>query len=183
MFFAGCSATHTYDRTFDVPVERSDLVFKAALDELRERRFVPERIDSLAGIITTQAKPTGGLASLWDSEQSTFSQEVEDTFHYQSRTVRIIFAPVSPPGDLTPASRELFVSTAPVRCDVEAFISRRQAPLLQPQPRVLGLSSQAIDPVQSQRGMTGAYDVALARDDELAASIAASIARRVNQLP
>jgi hypothetical protein len=175
-----CSSPPT-SRTLEVSPSQSADAFSAALTELRERRFVPERIDAQAGVITTQPKRTGGLVSPWDSEQSSLADEFEDTFHYHTRTVRITIAPVAPPADLANESRDLFLAKAPIRIEVEAFVARRQTPHMQPQPRVLGLTTQAIDPTLSPRGMTGAYDVSLSRDDDLAASIAQGITRRLAQ--
>lgn len=181
LLLSACSSPPT-SRTLEVPPSQSAAAFSAALTELRERRFVPERIDAQAGVITTQPKRTGGLVSPWDTEQSSLADEFEDTFHYHTRTVRITIAPVAPPADLANESRDLFIAKAPVRVEVEAFLSRRQTPHMQPQPRVLGLTTQAIDPALSPRGMTGAYDVSLSRDDDLAASIARGITRRLSQL-
>jgi hypothetical protein len=175
-----CSSPPT-SRSFEVPPSQSAQAFSAALTELRERRFVPERIDAQVGIITTQPKRTGGLVSPWDTEQSSLADEFEDTFHYQTRTIRVTLASVPPPADLSPESRELFIAKAPLRVEVDASIARRQTPHMQPQPRVLGLSTQAIDPALSPRGMTGAYDHALARHDELAARIARAIQRRLRR--
>lgn len=180
LLLPACSS-HAPTRSLEVAQSQSDAVFTAALTELRERRFVPERIDAQAGVITTQPKRTGGLVSPWDGEQASLADEFEDTFHYHTRTVRITIAPVAPPADLTSESRDLFAAKAPTRVEVEAFVARRQTPHMQPQPRVLGLTTQAIDPALSPRGMTGSYDVPLSRDDDLAASIANSIARRLGR--
>lgn len=178
-FFAGCSQPRVRT-SFEVPRDRADATFDAAIAVLREQRLTPERIDAQQGIITTAQKRTAGLASLWDPEQSSLADEVEDTLHFQTRWVRIQLAKASTPENLTDESRMLFEANAPVTCEVEAFITRRQAPLVRPQTRVLGLTNQAFDPALAQRGMQGTYSVALATDDEYAAWLAGLIRSRAS---
>ncbi len=176
----GCSQPRV--TAFEVPQSRADSAFNAAVAVLREQRLTPERIDAQQGIITTAPKRTGGLASLWDPDQSSLADEVEDTLHFQTRWVRVRFERTATPENLTPESQRLFESNAPVRCEVEAFISRRQAPLVQPQPKVLGLTGQAFDPSLAQRGMQGSFAVALATDDAYASWLARLIRDRVGDV-
>lgn len=177
---AACSQPRA--TSFEVSQSRSDAAFNAAVAVLRAQRLVPERIDAQQGVITTNPKRTGGLASPWDPEQSSIADEIEDTLHFQTRSVRIQFERLRTPADLTPESQQLFEANAPVRCSVEAFISRRQAPLVRPQAKVLGLTNQAFDPALAQRGMQGSYTIALARDDAYAAYLANLIRARAEAM-
>lgn len=67
--------------------------FDAARDVLIDHGFTLERIDAQAGVITTRAKPTSGLATPWDGEQSTPGQEVEEFLNRTQRRARVTFAP------------------------------------------------------------------------------------------
>lgn len=175
----GCSQPRIAT-TFEVPQNRADAAFNAAIAVLREQRLTPERIDAQQGIITSAPKRTAGIASPWDPDQSSLADEIEDTLHFQTRWVRISFERVATPENLTDESRRLFESNAPVTCEVEAFITRRQAPLVRPQTKVLGLTSQAFDPSLAQRGMQGTYSTALATDDAYASWLAGLIRSRAS---
>ena len=51
------------------------VAFDTARDVLRDNLFTLDRVDGRAGVITTQAKRSAGLASPWDGEQSTAEQD------------------------------------------------------------------------------------------------------------
>lgn len=70
------------------PYER---VFDAAREVLMDYRFAIDRVDARQGVITTFPKRTAGLASPWDREQSSMSQEWEDLVNEQRRIVRVEF--------------------------------------------------------------------------------------------
>lgn len=73
-------------------------VFDEMRDTLRDYGFLLERVDAYAGIITTQPKPTAGLARPWDQEQQTLRDEFIDLFHSQERVVRVSFEPAGAAG-------------------------------------------------------------------------------------
>ncbi|MBM4107385.1 MAG: hypothetical protein FJ255_00985 [Phycisphaerae bacterium] len=67
--------------------------FDAVRDVLIARGFTLDRIDAQAGVITTRAKPTSGLATPWDGEQSSAGQEVEEFLNRTQRRARVTFDP------------------------------------------------------------------------------------------
>lgn len=70
-----------------------DEVFAATREVLSGFRFGINRVDASRGVITTFPKRTAGLASIWDREQSTLGQEVEDLTNQQERVIRVVFEP------------------------------------------------------------------------------------------
>lgn len=70
----------SYERVFDLTRER-----------LMDYRFAIDRVDARRGVITTHPKRTSGLASPWDQEQSSLSQEWEDLINEHRRVVRVEF--------------------------------------------------------------------------------------------
>lgn len=91
---AGCASVPR-DVVTTVPAANYASTFEAAKATLRDYRFVIERVDARAGVITTRAKPTAGLITPWDKEQSTTRQELEELINQETRTVRIEFVPGS----------------------------------------------------------------------------------------
>lgn len=96
--------------SFDVPAGAYAAAFDAARDALREHRFTIDRVDAREGVITTAPKPSAGLFSPWDREQTTFRDEAADLLHDQQRVVTIRFEPAGIP---PPTGREIGAQTAP----------------------------------------------------------------------
>jgi hypothetical protein len=90
---AGC-ASPRIEPVVDVPAGRYAEAFQSAREVLRERRFVVDRVDARAGVITTRARTSAGLVTPWDGDQSTVEQEIDDAANWQLRRVRIEFVPV-----------------------------------------------------------------------------------------
>ncbi len=94
-------------------------VFGAARDVLSAYRFGINRVDAARGVITTFPKRTAGLATLWDREQSSLDQELEDFANQQEREVRIVFERINSDMDADgEEASELSVVRAVVRVDV-----------------------------------------------------------------
>lgn len=91
---AGCSTPTA--QSVAIPAGRYREAFDAARTVLREYRFDLDRVDARAGLITTAAKPTAGLATPWDLEQSSISQEWEDLINQQQRRVTVSFTSTRP---------------------------------------------------------------------------------------
>lgn len=135
--------------------------------------FDLERIDAQAGVIETRPKQTAGLASPWDSEQSTLGQEWEDFTNDQRRVVRVTFAPLpekSPEGsaDARPA-REV---------RVEVTVYRLRVPGRRIETETVRLSSRSIDEQELASGRAGLYLTPIGRDTRLESRLAAGIEKR-----
>lgn len=180
----GCSAPKP--TTFELTPEQYPAAFEAAKATLRDFRFPIERVDYQEGVITTALKPSSGLATPWDAEQSTFGQEWRDFANHQAREVRIRFAPASVAGRAEPTTPGTQASPAPaspspsetaepITAEVVVSVIRYERPGARPAVRAVQLSSFTEDPALTARGMYPMYQVVTERDDLLAGRIAARI--------
>lgn len=172
----GCTPAQI-DPTFEAPKGQYASAFDAAVETLRDLRFPIDRVDATAGVITTSSKQSSGLASPWDLEQSTPTQEVEDLLALHTRRVRITFESAAP-SHSTNANE---FNAGPVRGRVEAVVDRRYV-------RGWRLSSAAIlqsdfttDTVATSRGQPQQFDAPLSRDERLEARLASRIRHRLGQ--
>ena len=172
---AGGCATPPTSTSIEVPAGQYALAFNAARVTLEEYRFNLDRIDAASGVISTSAKPTSGLATPWDVEQTGLRDETEDLLNHQTRTVRVTFRPAAGEGPVG--------ETMPLTARVDAWIERTHVPNLRPQPRAAGVYTQATDIALAQRGLAGSFSSPLARDDKLAARLAGEIRRRMGGAP
>jgi len=118
-----------------------DAVFAAAREVLAKYRFGINRVDASRGVIMTFPKRTAGLASPWDSEQSTLGQELEDLANQQERTVRIEFVQSA---DTEPGDPESALSNSQsVIAMVEVIISRVHRPHWRVESESVRLSTHA----------------------------------------
>jgi hypothetical protein len=111
----GCSTPHRDPEarsTIEIPSEDYERAIDAARAVLIENRFTIDRIDALRGIITTLPKQTSGIASPWDSEQSSMDQEWADLVHHQERVIRISF---TRPNDDQPVEAHVLASIVRIR--------------------------------------------------------------------
>ncbi len=173
---SGCTPAQV-DPTFEAPKGQYATAFDAALETLRDFRFPIDRVDAEAGVITTASKQSSGLASPWDIEQSTPTQEVEDLLALHTRRVRITFESATQSAFANPNE----FNAGPVRGRVEAVVDRRYI-------RGWRLSSSAIlhsdfttDTVASSRGQPQQFDAPLSRDERLEARLASRIRQRLSQ--
>jgi hypothetical protein len=173
----GCAVAPRASSEVRVPTGGYAAAFDAARETLLARRFELERVDARAGVITTRPKSSSGLATPWDTEQSTLTQEVEDLFNRQQRHIRITFEPAAPgetPDDLRTVSGALTAR-------VEVVIERLHRPGWQIEPAAVRFSSYTRDPALASRGLWPAYAVPFAQDPALAAAIEADIAARLSR--
>ncbi len=126
-----------------------DRAFDAARDVLRGAGYRLDRVDSGHGVLTTQARPSGG--SPFTSTPAT------DVLHEQSRTVRVEFSE----------------SGATVEC----FVSRTQTPNVELSTRAVGLSASSYDPTNAERGLGFRYSAPVSRDEVEASRLARLIRR------
>lgn len=161
----GCAAKG--DGAFAVPAGEYDGAFEATRQVLREQRFVLERVDAEAGVITTREKPSAGLATPWDPQQTTLRQESQDLFNQQRRAVRVTFAPAQSEANQERAAR------------VEVTIFRVHQPGMRLSPKSWQLAVVSRDPALTEAGLGPGFAVATERDPYLEARLARAIEARM----
>jgi hypothetical protein len=184
----GCASSGT-SPDFAVPAGRYAQAFDAARDTLVGMRFELERVDAAAGVITTVPKPTAGLATPWDEEQSTLADEWEDLINDQQRRIRITFEPASdgtppavPPGPGSAAAPpDLRTLSAPLVGHVQVTIDRVHRSGWRLETSSIRFSSQYEDPDLTARAMWPSYTVAISQDPPLAARLAERIQRSLSR--
>lgn len=194
---AGCAGSPgTIGAGGRVAVEpgRYEIAFAIARDELARLGFRIERVDAYAGVITTQPKPSGGLATPWDREQTSLASEAADLFHPQRRTVRIAFVPAGQEGTLPgdepmtqitgegmPEPMTALAPTTPLVARVEVLIEREYRPHLRVSPVSVESSRRTEDPLLAPRAMNRSFQVVTQRDHALESALARRISERLHQ--
>lgn len=190
-FLTGCSTTG--DEHVQIAAGGYGSAFEATRQTLRDFDFHLDRVDAASGVITSAVKPTSGLATPWDPEQSGIDQEWEDFINRQRRTVRVAFVPQEEQGQDTPkrdpASAkapdlvDLRDYQGPVVATVEVTVERVQRPGWQVNTRSINNSTFTMDPALQAAGKYPTYAVELEPDTRLAKRIAARIKRLMEQTP
>lgn len=142
-------------------------------------RFTLARVDARAGVITTELKHSAGIATPWDGEQTTLSQEWEDFTNAQYRSVRILFEPT----DRIASQRSLDATSTPdlrtysgeITGTVIIVIERKSRPNWRISTTGIRLSSFARDPEGGGRVVV----VPIARDHRLEAKLTKQIATKL----
>lgn len=189
LLLSACAAPRAEPR-FTVAPADYPRVFAAAKEALVAARFELDRVDARAGVITTRPKPTSGVATPWDGEQSSPGQEVEDLLNRQYRRIRVTFEPApesggggAPAGEGAPAQPDPLAdrraAVGPLTATVEVTIDRLCRPGWRVQTSSVRLSSFAFDPELARRDMWPQYTVPFAQDPAFAERLAASIQRRL----
>lgn len=151
--------------------------FEAARGTLRDYSFTPERIDAARGIMTTELKPTSGLATPWDPEQTDLGDELSDLAHQHARSVRVVFLP---PGELdTSPDTDLRSYDGPLVMHVLVPVYRLAIPGFRPETESIAMSSYTFNPALPSRGVYARYPTPVRQDDALAARVAQAISRRL----
>ncbi len=181
MLFAACAlvggcASSREGPTVEVPPGRYGAAFAAAKESLARFRFELDRVDARAGVISTKPKATSGLATPWDTEQSSPGQELEDLLNRQYRRVRITFEP----DEGVPPSDDVRLLEGPLVCTVTVSVERLRRPGWRIETTSTRLSSTYLDPEWQAQGMWPAYTVPFAQDHRLAARLAAAIERALS---
>ena len=162
---AGCASSQG-PTTFDVAPGQYTRAFNTAREALRDQFYSIDRVDAEAGVISTFPKESAGLATPWDSDQSSLKQEWEDLAADQRRTIRVVFE--REPGGQEPALGRVTV-----------VVDRRYRPGIRVPAKSVRSASLTQDTALAQRGMWPAYDVAIEEDRALAARLAGEIAKRL----
>lgn len=146
-------------------------VFGAARDVLAVYRFGINRVDAARGVITTFPKRTAGLATLWDREQSSLGQELEDFANQQEREIRIVFDRADPADE---GDSEMSIVRATVRVDV----MRVHRPHRRVETESIRMSTYARSRDGMGRSGVAEYREAIGQDQALAQRIADEIQAR-----
>lgn len=172
-------ATTATGATLHIESGRFAAAFDQSRDVLRDLGFILDRVDGQLGVITTQPKGTGGLATPWDQEQSGLGDRMEDAVQKHRRVVRIEFAPEG----IEPGSaeiRDLRTEQRPIDARVAVTLYRLHQPGWRLNPQAILESSYTRDPQLDARGM-GSYSVAIRQDDDLARRIVERLRERLTQ--
>lgn len=180
----GCSSAPA-DAVIVVLPGEYPAAFDASREVLSEARFALERVDAAAGVITTQPKSTAGLASPWDTEQSTLAQEWEDLANQQRRVVRITFAPEGETGPTPPdqALPDRRTEAGPLVARVEVTLLRLRRPGWRIETESISRSTRSFDPIAAARDGGASFFEPVGQDDRLAGRLAQRIAQRLSQPP
>lgn len=189
----GCASVPR-DVSSSVPASNYANTFEAAKATLRDYRFVIERVDARAGVITTRAKPTAGLITPWDKEQSTTRQELEELINQEVRTVRVEFVPAGSPdkdpvinarkATLTPADQasgdlvDLRNFGQDMQCRVIVAVDRLHRPGRLLSTKTIRRTQNYEDPELISRGLAPLSSESLGRDEQLEKRLMAEIQKR-----
>ncbi len=193
IMLGGCASV-PQDVSTSVPASNYANTFEAAKATLRDYRFVIERVDARAGVITTRAKPTAGLITPWDKEQSTTKQELEELINQEVRTVRVEFIPSGLPesdpvinarkATLTPADQsagdllDLRNASQDLQCRVIVSVDRLHRPGRLLSTKTIRRTQNFEDPELVSRGIAPLSSESLGRDPALESRLLAAIQQR-----
>lgn len=164
--------------------------FDAVRNVLVDARFSLDRVDARSGVITTDAKPSSGLAMPWDESQSTMHHEINEMINRHARVVRVSFTPRGVasadrdrPGSQaapTPAPPDLRTyDQGDLVARFEVVIERIHRPGWQVESESVLASTRWDDPALKERGMEPAYSVPISTDDRYARRLAARVRDRM----
>lgn len=177
----------------DTPLETLEYAkgFEVVKNVLRDYRFELDRIDARHGVITTRAKPTAGVVTLWDKEQSTAGQEAEELINQELRAVRVEFVPAGAdshqrstltPTDIADADlKDLRNEQQSLRIVVTVNQLRVHRPGRQPSTKSIRSSTMYADPELSRRGVAPMAIEELGRDEKLESRLLAAIEKQLVQ--
>jgi hypothetical protein len=181
----GCASSNVGEGAVaaHVPAGRYVEAFEAARESLVDLGFELDRVDARLGIITSRPKPSVGLASPWDREQSTVEQEFEDLLNRQYRRAVITFHVPDAPEHSAPraqtapgaAPADLREHDDALTARVEVVLERFHRPGWRLEPSAMRFSSRSFDPDLRGTGMWPQYTVAFSQDILLARRLAESI--------
>jgi hypothetical protein len=168
--------------TLSIAPGRYAEAFDQARDALRDMGFILDRVDAQLGVVTTQPKGTGGIATPWDQEQSAIDDRLEDAVQKHLRVVRIEFAPTgSTPGDAPGVSApDLRLEQRPIDAQVSVSVYRLHQPGRRLNTQAVLYSTYTHDPQLDERGMS-LYSVAVRQDRALAERIVRDVHARLER--
>ncbi len=172
--FAGACASVPESAEVEIAPGSYARAFDAARDVVRHHRFAIDRVDGAAGVIASFPKQSSGILTPWDTDQSTTSQELDDTFNVQQRRVRVTFEPRGSESAGNDGARTVDLRSFPgaMACRFEVVIDRVERPDRRVPTRAVRQGSQAYNPTLRERGMWPTYAVPVSQDPGLAARLA-----------
>ncbi len=94
MLAGGCGRkVSTVENPIAITADEYDRVFEAAVDTLRDMRFIVDRKDRRFGVVTTQPLIASAVVEPWHADNTTGRQVWESTLNMQRRTVRVEIEP------------------------------------------------------------------------------------------
>lgn len=164
-----------------VPAGAYSATFEAARNVLRDERWLIERVDASAGVLTTQRRA--------DLVVDDAAGTLENLANRQLRHVRITFEPAEggaapiPPADAqdperTSLSPDLTAGDVPLVMKVSVLIERVQRPGRRVQSDSIRLTSYSSDPALAERGLEPQFAAAAGNDAVMAGNLARRIAER-----
>jgi hypothetical protein len=144
-------------------------VFQAAKDVLREYQFELDRVDARSGIITTQPKPSAGLATPWIPHSGDFKGSVRGLIEHEQRRARVEFVPAGLAEPQAPGTPDLREATGAMVARIEVEIDRVHRPHRRASPTSIKLSSFARDtgPTSDSRSAQRGYQLQTLDDESL----------------
>ena len=175
-FNSGCASRKPGPREFIIAPGHYPAAFDATREVLRQMDFELDRVDAVAGVITTKPHFSTGAFEPWDATQSSFKDEWEDAMNMQARAVRVSFVPAAGAASSDPAAEPEMVGS------VWVTLYRNQRSGRRLDSEWVGGSTFASDPLM-QRRHTSAYLVPIRRDKPLEARLAAQIQHELADSP
>jgi len=194
--FAGaCATVPEGPEALQVPSDRYEAVFDAAVEAARDAGLPPLVRDRSAGVIETETRIAGSLFEPWTFGEESFAQATENTLLFQRRRARIEFAPEIPPtprlrGEDRPlpepavaggaaAPLDLRSETGPLEVRVRVFLERAFVPNANVDTYSRVLSSRYTTPLDP----AGETWTPVGRDRGWEARILADLGRRMDLAP
>lgn len=176
---SGCSSAPPVT-SFTVPADQYPAAFQATKDVLREFQFEIDRVDARTGVITAWPRASSGFATPWIPHGSSFGDGIEGVGHFQTRTVRVSFAPMGGDGTETDdvLGPDLRGQNGPIEGQIDARVRRISRPGRRADANSAKLMSFTLDPRRSPDGKVPVVTSEFREDRELSARLA----RRIEEL-
>lgn len=191
----GCSSTPEGPEALQVPIDRYDVVFDAAVEAARDAGLPPLVRDRSAGVVETESRIAGSLFEPWTFGEESLEQAAENTLLFQRRRARIEFSPEEPAaarlrgadrplpepgvGGAVAAPLDLRSAAGPLEVRVRVFVERAFIPNLDVNSYSRILSSRYTTPLDP----TGETWTPVGRDRAWEARILADLGRRMDLAP
>lgn len=172
LLLSACSAPRQIaesETMIEIAPSDMDRAIDAARAVLIENRFTIDRVDARRGVLTTFPKQTAGIASPWDSEQSSFDQEIADLVHHHERVIRVSFEQES--------------VGAPIHANVHASIVRVRRPGWRLETESIRRSTHARRISNNNTNVPSIQREQIGEDHQLSARLAEQIRDRLEQHP
>ena len=127
-------------------------VFQAAKDVLREYQFELDRVDARSGIITTEPKPSAGLATPWIPHSGNVTGSIKGLLQHEQRRARVLFTTVDPDESRLPEEIDLRRDEGQLLARIEVTIDRIHRPHRRVSPASIKLGTFAQDTGSPPRG-------------------------------